>query len=161
MNIKTLFIFAIVIVVITGAALFFWSEGKKHGFANDSSGLIISDSAIYVAGQTPGRSVTVSVVRLEKSGFVVIHEDIVGIPDKILGVSGLLPAGETKNLQPITLSRATRDGEIIYAMLHVDDGDGKFDAADDKPALDSVDGAPMMMVVMVSKDAVEPGIVNP
>jgi len=99
------------------------------------------------------------VVYLENPGFVVIHEDSAGTPGKILGASSLVPAGETKNV-PIALSRATKDGEIIYVMLHLDDGDGKFDAAKDKPALDSVSGEPVMMVVMVSKDAAEAGEVS-
>lgn len=161
MNTKTFFISAVIVIVIIGASLFFWGGGEKRGITNDSSGLIISNNAIYVAEQALGRSVSVSLTRLEKSGFVVIHEDADGAPDKILGVSGLLPVGETENPKTITLSRVMRDGEIIYAMLHIDNGDGKFDAADDKPALDSVDGAPMMMVVTASKDADEPGIVNP
>ena len=161
MNTKILFIFVIIIVAVTGAIFFFWSGDRKSGSADDSSGFIISKSAIYVAEQSPGFSVSVSVVRLEKSGFVVIHEDAAEAPGKILGVSSLLPAGETKNLLPITLLRATKDGEIIYAMLHADDGDGTFDAAHDKPVLDSVDGASMMTIVTVSKDAADPGVINP
>lgn len=161
MGTKTFFIFAIIIVVVVGVVLFFRGGGEKPGSADDSSSLIISNNAIYVAEQTPGRSVLVSVVYLEKSGFVVIHEDISGAPGKILGVSSLVPAGEMENLMPITLSRATRDGETIYAMLHVDNGDGKFDATNDQPVLDSVGSAPMMMVVTISKDATEPGVVNP
>lgn len=150
-----------VIILVSGFALFFRGGSKEPDSTGDSSGLIISSNAIYVAEQAPGRSVSVSVVRFEKSGFVVIHEDAAGAPGKILGASSLLPAGEMENLPPIMLSRAMMDGETIYAMLHFDNGDGKFDAADDKPVLDSVGGAPMMMVVTVSKDATEPGIVNP
>jgi hypothetical protein len=131
------------------------------GPAGDSSGLIIGENAIYVAAQPPGHSVSVSMVRLKRPGFVVIHEDRAGAPGKILGVSSLLPAGDTENLQPITLSRVTRDGETIYAMLHFDDGDGKFDVANDKAVLDSVGGEPMLMVVTVSNEAAEPGITNP
>ncbi|MDP3769501.1 MAG: hypothetical protein U1A25_02820 [Candidatus Sungbacteria bacterium] len=161
MNTRICFILAIIIVVVLGAAFFFWGGGRKSGPADDSSGLIIGHNAIYVAEQLPGRSVSVSVVRIEKPGFVVIHEDAGDAPGKILGVSNLLPAGETKNLLPIMLLRVAQDGEIIYAMLHVDNGDGVFDAEDDKPVFDSVDGTPMMMIVAVSKDATEPGIVNP
>lgn len=161
MNTKTLFILVIIILAITGTAFFFRERGEKSGPANDATGLMISNNAIYVAEQLPGRSVSVSVVRLEKSGFVAIHEDVGDLPGTILGVSGLLPAGETKNPLPIMLSRATGDGEIIYAMLHSDNGDGQFDAAEDKPVLDLGDGTPMMTIVTVSKDAIEPGIVNP
>lgn len=161
MSTKILFIFAIIIVVIAGAVLFFRGSSEEPGSTNDSAGLIISNNAIYVAEQTPGPSISVSVVRLEKPGFVVIHEDVAGAPGKIFGVSNLLPRGETKNPLSIILSRPTRDGETIYAMLHFDNGDGKFDAPNDKPALDSVAGAPVMMIVTISKDATEPGAVSP
>ena len=161
MNTHIRLILAILIVIIAGAAFFFWGGDRKSGSVDDSSSFIVGHNAIYVAEQLPGYSVSVSVVRLEKPGFVIIHEDAGDVPGKILGVSNFLPAGETKNLLPITLVRATRDGEIIYAMLHADNGDGTFDATNDKPVLDSVDGTPMMMIVTVSKDATEPGIVNP
>ena len=160
MNTKTLFILALIIAVSMGAVLFFRGGGEEGGSASDLSGLIISTSAIYVAEQAPGRSVSVSLVRLEKPGFVVIHEDAAGAPGKVLGVSGLLPAGEMENLLPITLSRATRDSETIYAMLHFDNGDGTFDATNDNPVPDSVDEAPMMMIVTVSVEATEPDAVS-
>lgn len=155
MRAKTFLVFGVIgviIVLIIRVAFFFRS---------DSSGLIISNSAIYVAEQTPGPSVSVSIARLEEPGFVVIHEDTAGAAGKILGASSLLPAGETKNLPPIMLFRATTDGETVYAMLHLDNGDNWFDAAKDKPALDSVSGTPVMMAVTISKDAAEPGAVNP
>lgn len=160
MNTKTLVILAIIIAV-SGAVLLFRDSGEKPGSAGDSSGLVVSNSAIYVAEQMPGQSVSVSIARLEKPGFVVIHEDAAGATGQILGVSRWLPVGETKIPLPIRLSRATTDGETIYAMLHFDNGDGQFDATDDEPVLDSVDGDPMMMVVTVSQDATEPGVVNP
>lgn len=161
MNIKTFFILAIIIIVIAGIIFFFQDRGEKTDSGGDSAGLLIGKSAIYAAEQIPGNKVLVSIVRLEKPGFAAIHEDAAGAIDGILGVSGLLLVGETKNLPPIALSRETKDGETIYAMLHFDDGDGKFDAVKDKPALDSMDDAPIMMIVVVSKDADEPGIVNP
>lgn len=161
MRTKIFFIFAIIIAVIAGAVIFFRGRSEESSSTNGSAGLFISNSAIYVAEQTPGPRVSVSVVRLEKPGFVLIHEDAFGAPGKILGVSNLLPRGETKNLLPIVLSRPTRDNEIIYAMLHFDNGDGKFDASNDKPALDSVGDAPVMMIITISKDAIEPGAINP
>lgn len=160
MNIKTPFILAISIVVIAGIAFLSQGQVSYRRSVDDSSGLIIGTSAIYVAEQAVGRSVLVSVVRLEKPGFVVIHEDAADAPGKILGASSLLSAGETENLPPITLSRTMRDGETVYAMLHVDNGDGAFDAASDKPVPDLASGEPIMMIVTVSKNGVEPGVIN-
>ena len=72
----------------------------------------------------------------------------------------MLTSGESKNLPPIVLTRSTVDGEVVYAMLYIDNGDGTFNAQDDKPALDSLTNQPVMMVVVVSKDAITPGIIN-
>lgn len=161
MKVKSTLICGVVFIVIATAVFLFLPSGKEFSPSGDSSGLIVGGNAIYVAEQAPGRSFSVAVTRWEKPGFVVIHEDANGAPGKILGVSSLLPAGETKNLSPITLSRSTRDTETVYAMLHFDNGDGSFDAKNDKPALDSVGGEPVMMVSAVSQDATEPGVVNP
>ncbi len=199
-NTKTRIILALIVAVFVGAVFFFRGGSTKPGSTHDSAGLIVGTNAIYVAEQSPSRTVSVAVARLEKTGFVVIHEDAAGprsagsafvatsakeagfseasAPGRILGTSGLLPAGETKNLAPIALSRATADGETLYAMLHLDDGDGVFDPAKDEPAQDSVgssgrsgseepsgsmnpkSGEPVMMIFTVSVDASEPGAVN-
>lgn len=135
--------------------------GEEARERNKASGLIISDNAIYVTEQMPERRISVSTVQLKKPGFVVIHEDANGTPGKTLGVSHLLPAGETENPPPIVLSRLTEDTETIYAMLHIDNGDGHFDASRDQSAIDPVVGEPVMMIITISKDATFPGVVNP
>ncbi len=161
MNIKTLVILVVIVAIAIGAVFFFRGGSTKPSSTGGSAGLIMGRNAIYVAEQSPSRTVSVAVARLEKTGFVVMHEDNAGKLGKILGASGVLPAGETKNITPITLSRATTDGETLYAMLHLDDGDGTFDVAKDKPAQDSVDGSPVMMIFTVSVDASIPATVNP
>ena len=91
----------------------------------------------------------------------MVHEDVNEAPGGILGVSNLITSGETKDSLPITLSRSTLDGETIYVMLHFDNGDGVFDATKDKPVVDPIANEPMMMIVVISKDATEPDAVNP
>ncbi len=163
----------VIVAIAIGATFFFRGSSTKPAPTGDSAGLIVGRNAIYVAEQSPSKTVSVAVARLEKTGFVAIYEDNAGPlrrsfseaseaskPGKILGASGILQAGDTKNLTPITLSRATADGETLYAMLHLDDGDGVFDPAKDKPALDSLGGEPVMMIFTVSMDANEPGAVN-
>lgn len=152
-------IFVIIAVVFIGAALFRGSR-DKDGSSGGSSGFVIGKNAIYVAEQAPSRTLTVTTVRFEKPGFVVVHEDASGVPGRILGASGVLPAGETNNLTPIPLSRMTQDGETLYAMLHLDDGDSMFDATKDNPFLDPAHADPVMMIITVSAEAVEPGAVS-
>lgn len=160
MNRKALVMFVIVIAIIVGVVLFFSGGREEIGSPRDSAGLIIGTNAIYVAEQAPSRTLAVAVVRLEKAGFVAVHEDAAGAPGGILGVSGILPAGETNNLASIPLVRLTRDGETLYAMLYLDDGDGVFDAVKDKPALDPAYALPVMMIITVSAEATEPDAVN-
>lgn len=162
MDTKTILIFVIVIIaVVIGAMFLSPREIRESGPDGDSAGLIIGENGIYVAEQVPSKNVSVTVVRFDKSGFVVIHEHAKGAPGKILGASSLLIAGETKDSFQIPLSRSTMDGEIVYAMLHLDDGDRLFDATKDKPVLDRIGGEPVMTIVTISKDATEPSAVNP
>ncbi len=160
MNTKTLVILVVIVAIALGAVFFFRGGSTRPAPTGDSAGYFIGKTAIYVAEQSPSRTVSVAVARLEKTGFVAIHEDNAGEPGKILGASGVLPAGETKNLTPITLSRVTADSETLYAMIHSDDGDGVFDPAKDKQALDSLIGEPVMMIFSVSMDAIEHGALN-
>ncbi len=159
---KTLLIFVILLVAASiGTAFLFPKATRAPDVAEDAAGLMVSENGIYVAEQSPSATVSVALVRFERPGFVVIHEDMSEAPGKILGVSDLVMAGETKDPRDIALSRSTVDGETIYAMLHLDDGDGVFDATKDRPILDPVAGEPTMMIVFISKDAVEPSAVNP
>ena len=161
MNTKTFFILVILIAIGIGATFLFLRETPEPGRLNgDSTGLIIAKNAIYVAEQVPAKNVSVAVVQFERPGFVVIHEDINGRPGKILGASALLSKGETKDVL-VVFSRMTVDGETLYAMIHLDDGDKVFEAGEDYPAKDSISGESVMTIFIVTKDATEPGEVKP
>ncbi|MBI2064201.1 MAG: hypothetical protein HYT66_00615 [Candidatus Yanofskybacteria bacterium] len=160
-NTKVFLILGIIAAAGVGAMFLFLGNNDESGSADDFAGLIVRENAIYVAEQPPSNTVSVAVVRLEKPGFAVVHEDVNEVPGGILGASALIAPGETKNSLPVTLSRSTLDGETIYVMLHFDNGDGIFDATKDKPVVDPVTNEPMMMIVVTSKDATEPDAVNP
>lgn len=142
--------------------LFFLLRGAENrpsfpNADNDSSGLIIGNNAVYVSYQQSGNTIRASVVRLERPGFLVIHEDKGGNPGNIIGLSELLPIGQAQNPPPIILSRVTLDGQTLYAMLHIDNGDGIFKEGEDKPSIDPTSNQPVMMVVAI----VESWAVNP
>jgi hypothetical protein len=82
--------------------------------------------------QKPGRSVTGSIVYLAAPGYLVIHEDNNGEPGAILGSSALLPAGESTGIQ-VALSRESKDGETLHAMLHFEKGGNATFATEDTP----------------------------
>ena len=123
--------------------------------SSSANGLRAGSDAIYVPDQAPSSMVTVGFVLLAHSGFVVIHEDAGGEPGAIVGASALMKAGETGNGGRITLSRESKDGEALYAMLHQDDGDGMFDAAKDLPVRDQ-SGNSIAMQFEIARDAAAP-----
>lgn len=121
-------------------------EGQTENTEDVSEGisLRIGENAIYLADQKPGNMVNVSMAVLGGKGYVVIHETKDGKPGKVLGASALLDAGENLNV-PISLSAPLVDGQAYVAMLHIDDGDGKFDAAKDAPAKNEGSDSAIMM----------------
>ncbi len=116
--------------------------------------LLLGNNAIYVPDQKPGKTITVHTAVFGEKGFVVIHQDAAGKPGTILGSSRLLGTGSSEAIE-ITLSRESKNGEALYAMLHADDGDGKFDANKDKPILDD-DGNQVMMRFVIDVNALPP-----
>ncbi|MDO8552836.1 MAG: hypothetical protein Q7S01_04945 [bacterium] len=129
-----LLIVAVIVAAIAG--IYYFSQNVLTEFvipadqSETTSGMRVEDNAIVVTDQRPGGSITVSSVFLAKPGFVAIYEDNDGTPGVIIGTSALLPVGESDSVN-ITLSRASKDGEILRAMLHSDsDGDGSFTNAD-------------------------------
>lgn len=156
---KTILWIAIVLLVAGGA---YWAyvntasepeTEEESGAASEetSSGALAGDNAVAASEQQPGSTAVVSMVVLAEPGYVVIHEtNENGGPGAILGASAFLPAG-TSNSVEIELSRASKDGEQLVAMLHTDNGDGEFGAADDTPV--SENGNIIMMHFTTSADA--------
>jgi len=156
---KKMLLGLLIIAVITGGVILVKNKQKDRP-ADNAGGFIISGNSIFVADQTPAQNVRVAIVRLEKPGFVVIHEDRDGSPGTILGSSELIATGETRDILISLLSRPTRDGEFLYAMLHTDNGDGVFDAAQDTPVIDPVGNEPVMTIFSIGEYNAAPGATN-
>jgi hypothetical protein len=161
MKTKIILTLGIIVAVGIGVMFIFFGNDDESKSVENSSGFFVRENAIYVAEQSPSNTVSVSIVRLEKPGFAVVHEDINEMPGGILGISNLIASGETADSLLITLFRPTLDGEMIYVMLHFDNGDGIFDVAKDKPVIDPITNEPVMMIVVISQDATEPDTVSP
>ncbi len=100
---------------------------------NTTAGMRAEENMVAVMEQRPGTSITGSLVYLAAPGFLVVHEDNNGAPGVILGASALLWTGESSQVQ-VALSRATRDGETLHAMLHSDSNNsGSFESSADMP----------------------------
>lgn len=140
----------IAIVLLGSAAYYFLGAGAvdDQGDAfedeamntSDSSAMRAEENMVVVSEQRPGRTVTGSIISLAAPGYLVIHEDNNGAPGAVLGSSALLQAGESTEVK-VTLSRASRDGETLHAMLHFEKGGNTtFAAAEDTPVPSSLGG---------------------
>lgn len=137
---KTFIWFVIIILLALGGWYYYLnymqepvSGTQTSGSDNTSAGMRAEENAVVATEQRPGNTVTISTVFLAAPGFVVIHEDEDGAPGAILGSSALLQAGESAEVV-VTLSRASKDGERLHAMLHNDtDASGAFSGAADIP----------------------------
>jgi|GEM_PF-775797 len=124
-------------------------EGKD-GMQN-TTGMRAEDNMVVVMEQRPGTTVT-GMVHLAAPGYLVIHEDKGGEPGAVLGASALLPAGDTDNIK-VALSRPSKDGETLHAMLHFEKGGNTaFSAAEDTPVPSAL-GGPIHGWFQVSSDA--------
>lgn len=115
-----------------------------------ATGTRVRGNVILAQEQKPGRSVKIQVLYNDAPAFIVVREqDQLG---PTLGTSAVLSAGENSNVI-IDLSRESKDGESLYATVHVDDGNGIFDR-NDKPML-GADGDEVFIQIPINKDAVE------
>lgn len=131
----------IVIILILGGYMFSVRNnsaevGEENPIGTTDQNLT-GANRIVMSDQFPGNIVYVATVELAQDGFVVIHKNNGGNPGAVIG-SGFFRPG----VQPgsIDLTENTVDGMSYFAELHVDDGDGVFNAEKDLPARD-VNGA--------------------
>ena len=84
-----------------------------------------SQDSISAINQKTGTSVLIQRAVLSTPGYIVVHEEQDGKPGPVIGNSGLFE-GVRQNLS-VTLLRSSIEGEVLFAMLHSDDGDGIYE----------------------------------
>ncbi len=137
----------LVAIAVIGGGMYWYSKNSSVAPVSNetvstepSSAMRAEENMIVIMEQRPGNTVTASQIHLAATGFVVIHEDTNGAPGAIIGSSSLLQAGDSSQVA-ITLSRSTKDGEKLHAMLHSDsDGNGTFSATADQPVQSRLGG---------------------
>jgi len=164
MNTKAIVGVIVAVLVLAGGVYYMWSQNSNgNGMPNmspeemssmgmpgsGSSSMLAEKNAVIISSQLPGTSITGTAV-LEAPGYLTIHENSAGQAGAVLGSSMLLQAGENSNVK-VTLSRPMKDGEVLYAMLHADDGDGVFGSGD--TLVESSLGGPIMGTFEVSSSA--------
>ena len=106
------------------------NEGETDFVPTDTtSGMRMGENAVVSLEQRPGKNVKIAQVYLAAPGYVVIYADTDGEATAILGSSALMPAGESSNIV-VPVSRATVDGESLWAMLHSETNSNKVFNAD-------------------------------
>lgn len=92
--------------------------------------------------QNPGASIFVESVTLLRPGYVIIQTIEPRGIGSVVGVSPLLYSGTTVSV-PIYLRSATNRGELYYAALYYDNGNGVFSLSDDVPVMNQALGVPV------------------
>jgi hypothetical protein len=99
---------------------------EDDGGGGDTPSISASDQVL--PADAP-EMVTVDSVSYGQAGFVVIHEADGDSFGNVIGSSELLEGQDSYEDVEIMLDRAVEDGETLYAMLHMDDGNGEYDDA--------------------------------
>lgn len=107
---------------------------------------ILQDS-ILVNSHTPAKMVVVDSATLSKPGFVAIEEIENGQMGTVLGASELLSADTHENLT-VSLSRKTKEEDVLLAVIYLDNGDGVFTESDETAKDES--GNPILAQFRVS-----------
>lgn len=142
---KTTIIFVIVILVIIAGFFVFNSFLKKNIESGVEQTEVVKEIApeIVVPKQAGGTNVFIESVTLNSNGYVVVHKDKDGDLGDIIGVSKLLLPGTTDNFL-MNINEEVTEGDSLFAVVHLDDGDGVFGASLDAPATDA-DGNKVMV----------------
>lgn len=157
MNKKALIFIIVIIAVIVG--LFMINSTLKTKMTDNTSGDTTTQQeytdAVSAPDQAGGVEVFIEDITLKNPGYVVIHREVDGTPGPIIGSSDLLPAGETKNLI-VSLNESVKEGDVLFAMLHSDNGDGTFEfPGPDAPVLDTNGNIVMQKFTILSEGALD------
>ncbi len=119
-------------------------------YATFESMLEAADNAIYVDNQKTGSSsVQIGLVILSSPGYIVLFNDQEGIPGSVIGQSELLSSGGEHFKVPV--NSPLQEGEVYYAILYHDDGDGRFRLEKDLQVTDTENSVMLMNFIASQK----------
>lgn len=154
------YIFALLVIIAAGVGGLFLFDADRNQQTTDETdteehgaaqGMRAEENMVVVMEQRPGKT-AVGMVYLAAPGYLVFHEDKGGGPGAVLGASALLPVGDTDTVK-VALSRPSKDGETLHAMLHFEKGGNTaFSATEDTPVPSAL-GGPIHGWFQVSNDA--------
>ena len=125
------------VIVVAAIVVFMVMRGSGTTSTDTTAG----GNTISVSDQDPNSvAVVIDSATLSVPGFIVIHEDTNGAPGVTIAESSALTAGTYANKSVIV---TMKPGATYWAMLHSDDGNGIYNAANDLPIKDA-SGMPVM-----------------
>ena len=116
----------LIVITVIGLFLYFAKPAPELAYAP------VEIAGSLIAAMAPGDGEVDITATLVKPGFVTIHKSIGGAPGPIIGSTGLIAAGQNSSVTILT-SELMEVGLTYVALLHVDNGDGKFVISQDMP----------------------------
>ena len=159
MNTKGIIAIVAVILIIVGGIFFLGSDSSvtvedtsTDGDVTDTVVSFVPANSISPTLQSEGAVATIDFALLGEAGYVVVHratED--DTPGTIIGNSELLPAGSSESIT-ITLSEDIEGGDVLFFMLHNDDGNGTYEFPGPDTPVTTTDGQPITTRVVVGEE---------
>ena len=152
-------IVAVIIIIVLG--IFFLGNDRSvpvDTSTDEDTGAITSAvpaNSISPTLQNEGAVATIDFALLGETGYVVVHratED--DTPGTVIGNSELLPEGSLEDIT-ITLSEDIADGDVLFFMLHRDDGNGTYEFPGPDTPITTTDGRPITTRVVVGEEGGE------
>ncbi|MEX0933655.1 MAG: hypothetical protein WD003_00100 [Candidatus Paceibacterota bacterium] len=112
-------------------------EGDKEDTAQKEAVTALSsgENILVVNSQRAGEHVIVSMIALDRSGWVAVHEVLDNKPSPVILGAARFGAGKHFG-EKINLLRATQAETFYMLVLHADDGDSEFDFKKEIPVAD-------------------------
>lgn len=156
---KGIIIFTVVIFIIITGFFLFNSFLKKNVIESDVTAqeeVVEEEMAVslIVPQQAGGTNIFIENAFLLEEGYVVIHREEDGKSGEIIGVSELLQVGANDNFL-MDIDEEVIEGDILFAMLHTDYGDGVFDPLLDIPTVDSEGNSVLVKFDIVGEGALD------
>ena len=159
MNTKGIIAIVAIIIIIVGG-IFFLGKDKSitvedtstDGDVTDTVVSFVPANSISPTLQSEGDVAVIDFALLGEAGYVVVHratED--DTPGSIIGNSELLPAGSSEAIT-ITLSEDIEGGDVLFFMLHNDDGNGTYEFPGPDTPVTTTDGQPITTRVVVGEE---------
>ena len=155
---KGIIFFILIILVIIAGFLLFNAFLKENVIEQEVQKEIVTDKettqSLVVPEQAGGNEIFIERAVLSNAGYVVIHREKDGDPGEIIGVSEFLPEGTRENFL-MSIDEEAVEGDTLFAMIHIDDGDGVFDENLDIPLVDDKDNMVLAKFIIVDEGALE------